>query len=305
MDELGQILRQARENKGLTLAQAEDATRINARFLEALETGDYTVLPTPVHVRGFLRNYARFLGLDPEPLLERYQPAPFQTLPPNTVTVVEQGNPPTPDKPLSTRLDQPFFMPVNLEVTPNASSRSDFVVRLIIVLAAIVSIGLIVNRFVPFLSGNGDGTQALTEGINEIVQQVTNNAGGTAVTPTNQAITPSEIVTSTERVVGGTTFETPVPLPTPTRPPLPPTLEEIKLRLDIDERTWMEVTIDGDVVFSGIARPGDSFEWTATEEARVLTGNAIGIFATINDDIIIGRLGGRGENKEEIWRTTN
>ncbi len=55
-------------------------------------------------------------------------------------------------------------------------------------------------------------------------------------------------------------------------------------------------------MFSGIARAGDEFEWTAENEAKLLTGNAIGVFVTIND-IPIGRLGDRGQNKEEIWRT--
>ena len=65
----------------------------------------------------------------------------------------------------------------------------------------------------------------------------------------------------------------------------------------------MEVTIDDDVVFSGIARNGDSYEWTALEEAKVLTGNAIGVVVTIND-VLLGRMGDRGENKEEVWQTT-
>ena len=73
MDELGQILSQARENKGLTVEDVQQATRINAHYIEALENGEYEVLPTPVHVRGFLRNYARYLSLDPAPLLERYE----------------------------------------------------------------------------------------------------------------------------------------------------------------------------------------------------------------------------------------
>jgi hypothetical protein len=68
----------------------------------------------------------------------------------------------------------------------------------------------------------------------------------------------------------------------------------------------MEVTIDGDVVFSGWAKKGDPpYEWTAQEEARLETGNAIGIVVTING-VILGRFGeGRGEVKEEVWRTTN
>ena len=72
MDEIGHILREARENKGLTLEEVQAKIRINVRFLAALESGQYDVLPTPVHARGFLRNYARFLGLDPQPLLDRY-----------------------------------------------------------------------------------------------------------------------------------------------------------------------------------------------------------------------------------------
>ncbi|NHZ71509.1 MAG: helix-turn-helix domain-containing protein, partial [Aquificales bacterium] len=73
MDELGHILREARETKGLTLEEAQEKTRINSKYLDALENSEYDKLPTPVHVRGFLRNYARFLGLDPQPLLERYE----------------------------------------------------------------------------------------------------------------------------------------------------------------------------------------------------------------------------------------
>ena len=61
MDEIGHILREARENKGLTLEDVQAKIRINTRYLAALENGQYSALPTPVHARGFLRNYARFL----------------------------------------------------------------------------------------------------------------------------------------------------------------------------------------------------------------------------------------------------
>jgi len=63
------------------------------------------------------------------------------------------------------------------------------------------------------------------------------------------------------------------------------------------------VTIDGSVVYSGIARANDTLEWTAQNEAKIVTGNAIGLFVTIND-VALGRLGGRGERHEEVWRTT-
>ena len=47
----------------------------------------------------------------------------------------------------------------------------------------------------------------------------------------------------------------------------------------------------------------DTYEWTAQNEAKIVTGNAIGVFVTINDGQP-GRLGGRGERHEETWRTT-
>ena len=56
MDEIGHILREARENKGLSLEEAQAKTRISVRYLTALENGQYSALPTAVHVRGFLRN---------------------------------------------------------------------------------------------------------------------------------------------------------------------------------------------------------------------------------------------------------
>src|SRR5882757_7613227 len=59
----------ARERKGVDLYRAERDTKIRARYLGALERGDYKELPGPVYTKGFLRNYALYLGLDPEEIL--------------------------------------------------------------------------------------------------------------------------------------------------------------------------------------------------------------------------------------------
>ena len=73
MDEIGQILRDAREAKGLTQADVFEKIRITPKFLEAMEEGTYDVLPSQTHVRGYLRKYARHLQLEADPLLERYE----------------------------------------------------------------------------------------------------------------------------------------------------------------------------------------------------------------------------------------
>lgn len=64
MASLGERLRAARQHQGLTLAEAERATKIRQRYLEALEEEDYGALPPTVHTIGFLRCYASYLGLD-------------------------------------------------------------------------------------------------------------------------------------------------------------------------------------------------------------------------------------------------
>jgi cytoskeletal protein RodZ len=63
----------ARERKGVDLNRAERDTKIRARYLQALEHGDYRELPGAVYTKGFLRNYALYLGLDPEEVLLQWK----------------------------------------------------------------------------------------------------------------------------------------------------------------------------------------------------------------------------------------
>jgi cytoskeletal protein RodZ len=92
---LGEWLRQRREELGISLEQAEEDTRIRARYLEALEAENFENLPGPVVGRGFLRNYAAYLELDAQEASNRYsnlvsppepeglsdEPSPFGTEP--------------------------------------------------------------------------------------------------------------------------------------------------------------------------------------------------------------------------------
>jgi len=63
----------ARERKGVDLLRAERDTKIRARYLAALERGDYRELPGAVYTKGCLRNYAIYLGLDPEEVLRQWR----------------------------------------------------------------------------------------------------------------------------------------------------------------------------------------------------------------------------------------
>ena len=57
-DSFGGWLRQQREIRGISLREIADASKISIRYLEALETGRFSMLPAPVFAKGFLRQYA-------------------------------------------------------------------------------------------------------------------------------------------------------------------------------------------------------------------------------------------------------
>ena len=73
MAALGDTLRKRRIELGKTLTDAEAATRIRARLLDALEEGAYDRLPNPAYVRGYITSYARWLELEAAPLLTMYR----------------------------------------------------------------------------------------------------------------------------------------------------------------------------------------------------------------------------------------
>src|SRR4029077_7994473 len=73
---VGEVLAETRSERGLTIEQASAATRIRAEHLSALESDEPGRLPAPVYARGYLRTYARYLGLDPEPLVDALRPPP-------------------------------------------------------------------------------------------------------------------------------------------------------------------------------------------------------------------------------------
>ena len=64
MFEIGNSLREARVRRGIELAQAEQATKIRSKYLRSLEEERFELLPSETYVKGFLRTYADYLGLD-------------------------------------------------------------------------------------------------------------------------------------------------------------------------------------------------------------------------------------------------
>jgi len=73
IESLGKYLKAERENRNLSLGEAAKSTRIREHFLKAIEEDKYELLPHATYVRGFLAHYARYLGLDPTEVVQRYQ----------------------------------------------------------------------------------------------------------------------------------------------------------------------------------------------------------------------------------------
>jgi len=71
--QVGTILRQARNRRKVELSEVEAATRIRQRYLRAIESEEWDVLPGGVYTRGFIRTYASFLGLDGDRLADDYR----------------------------------------------------------------------------------------------------------------------------------------------------------------------------------------------------------------------------------------
>lgn len=71
--EIGPTLREARIRRKIDLTEIEERTKIRVRFLRALETEEWDLLPGPTYTRSFLRTYANFLGLDGERLADDFR----------------------------------------------------------------------------------------------------------------------------------------------------------------------------------------------------------------------------------------
>jgi len=102
MSSFGETLKRERELRQISLREISEATKINLRYLDALERDDFRHLPGGVFNKGFVRAYAQFIGIDGESMVMAYleeegrQLARSQRVGAGTTTVVEPTPPPRP-----------------------------------------------------------------------------------------------------------------------------------------------------------------------------------------------------------------
>jgi cytoskeleton protein RodZ len=264
MEEIGSKLRQAREQLGLTLEEAEHATRIRIHHLQALERGDMASLPSSAQARGFLRNYAEFLGLDPERLLIAYAES-LQT----------RGRRPRAPRPASGDAQASV-----LGATGGLRRPRWFSLDLLV--AAVITLGVIAvliwggGRVIATLGQQGGSEQGAGE---FLIATLT-------ASPTSSPPPASNTLAS----------DTETPLPGEASPTLPPFIgpvSQVVLHIVVEKRAWLQVMVDGKVVYAGQAAPGQPLPDFQGQVIEVQTGNAGGlhIYANGQDQGLLGNLG--------------
>ncbi len=261
---VGQWLRRAREARNLTLEDVEAQLRIRKRYLKALEQADYEALPGDLQIRGFLRNYARFLGLSPEEALVRYE-ADLQGRP---VQPVAHAVPVTTNRSV---LERPsVFVPIDAAASEAPSAAPRFSTGKLQLLFGLALVFLMIALTALSISLFG------------------HSAPATPIPPHTPTARP--------------TMESPVTPATP--PPFTPAADgTITIRLEAQIHAWVRLIADGVVVFQGIATPGTPLVAQGREKVLVETGSA-GSFLLYVNDAAWGTLGAQDQIVRRAWTPT-
>ncbi len=307
MGDLGQLLREAREQKRASLEEVEEATRIRRKFLQALEEEDFAALPAEAYVTGFLRTYATYLELDPEEAIALYEGREDE------------------DK---EALTQPrFFQPMDISMAAPSWLTPDLVIGALLVVVLLAFGSWATWRYLPpankaqllFWRPAATATPSPTATIPVVLPSATPTATDTAQpteTPTPKpSATPTAMPSATPTVPPATAAvvstptstdvpsSTPTSIPTsaaPTDTPAPSTSAGVEVELSIVEYAWLRVTVDGEEAFVGSLEAGTTRTWRGRESIALRCGNGGGVEATVNGESL-GLLGERGQVVDIEW----
>jgi cytoskeleton protein RodZ len=276
VEDLGARLRAAREEQGISLREAEQATRIRGAFLEAIEEGRLSDLPGEVYARGFIRNYARFLGLDPDAMLQEHAITSHQ--PVHVAEILDE-----PLTPLSHRL---FGWVLALLFVGLVSGGVWYLYNY-----GWVRQGWRVQSFWP-------PTISTPTAPALAIPDPTGTPPTTRQTPVSAAeVTPIPSVGDTELVPTETATPTATPTPRPptaTPSPTPTPIPGVQIEAFAQADTYLEVRADGELLGIGILRATETSEWRADELIQLRIGNAGGLQLLVNGRDV-GSLGASGQ----------
>ncbi|MDF1513377.1 MAG: DUF4115 domain-containing protein [Anaerolineae bacterium] len=259
---MGPWLRRARENRQLSLADVERELKIRSRYLQALEVGDYATLLGVVQARGFLRNYARHLGLPVEEALARYE-SEISGSPMQPRDIREKFEPSGPQD-LRSWAPPPPSAAEEIASTKARDSKG--------------LMNILLGVIVLFLLIAGGSYIAL--------RSVNNQPVSTAQSPDLAVTQPVSI--------------TPVSTQ-PATPVFPMSADgTVRIRIIPNSSAWISLSADSQVVFQGIAETQQVLEAVAQEILIVATGNG-GAFQLYINGTDWGMLGEQGAVVRRAW----
>ena len=276
-DKLREIARQlvaAREAQGMPIEEVATKTFIPIRILKALEAAETFKLPEPIFVQGFIKRYAKLVGLDGDALAKEIpldqtpiavniikEPAARALVPPINRRV-------SLDEPTAERPHESIFSkiaPPDDRSTPQEPF--DRPAWLIPALAGLVGFGVIVGAIALITNR----PQPVTTAPSPSAKAKASIKPSPSVVPSESpSIEPSPIASPSPTL-------SPIPSPSPSPSPSSTanlTTGPVNVGLNLSEDSWVEVKSDGKVVFEGTMAKGSNQNWSAQKEIEVTSGNA-------------------------------
>ncbi|PFH89368.1 RodZ domain-containing protein [Bacillus sp. AFS088145] len=273
MTELGKYLREAREAKGLSIDDVQELTKIQKRYLEAIEEGNYEILPGQFYVRAFIRQYAETIGVDVSGFLTE-KPVVEESTVANPVEEVKHEEIPS----RASKLKEPLN-------NVKTSRIMDYLPR---ILVAILIIGICIAIYMMFPSKNDDKSAD--------TNQSQSNSNSEIEKPKNNALDQAKVnnTKKTEKPKNDVTEQTPAQKITVdsaagkrTTISLSGT-DVFKLEVVANGESYVDLkNADGKMFYSGILKHGQTqnYDLTAENEVTVNIGASNNVELRINDEV--------------------
>lgn len=275
MTSVGDRLRRERIRQGVDLAQLSRDTRINLKYLDAIEAGDPSRIPGGFFYRSFVRQYALALGMNAAELetdLDRVREAEAPVL----SAALEAA--PFPLKELD-----PIVVATNRRL---ASGRTwAYVLMLVGVVAGC-------STFYSWWHRYETRTQTVAQ----------SSAAPAVVSASRTPVdTVASTIPDTPPVAAGTSTAALIPV---SNDGAPTADDKVVLEVSAREKTWLTVRADGKTIFSGVLEPSQTKILGGKVRAYIKVGNAAGLEITWNGKQI-GPLGERGQVKTVLFTPEN
>ncbi|BCA54399.1 DNA-binding protein [Nitrospira sp. KM1] len=294
MESIGEFFRQVRETKGLTIEEVASKTRIRSDFVKALEEGNFAKLPDQVFARGFVRSYARSLGLDEEDAIHRFTQSAGA---------------------FYEKQDERERLKVR-QVQEERKRQANRKAVAIAIGIAILTLIFLLSREQTSLLVHRSGTDTPTPSSKRPAPVSANRDSQPDAPPrqeqeasvastkpkapdTHAPILPVKPETTSARVQAP--IPTSPPAINPSVPPTPPpiggdgplgglslegpaveTADQLVLDLEATELSWIVIQVDGGNPQEALLRPGEKAKWKGQEQFLLTLGNAGGVKAELN-----------------------